>query len=174
MVTGVASFPLWGEPVLWRCWVLDLTFASMLLSAGGAERGLVAAHPARCHRTAATYGSTAVIGLSYDRVLSSSEASWEVRTGAMPRVAFSRLASIAAYIFASMAVRERGPNGRARRAHQDDASLVVHTPALGVPGVRHVSAGKQFQKMKPDFTASPFPPPTKQSPPAPIEGHDYK
>ena len=136
--------------------VLDLTFASMLLSAGGAERGLVAAHPARCHRTAATYGSTAVIGLSYDRVLSSSEASWEVRTGAMPRVAFSRLASIAAYIFASMAVRERGPNGRARRAHQDDASLVVHTPALGVPGVRHVSAGKRFQKMKPDFTASPL------------------
>ena len=33
-----------------------------------------------------------------------------------------------------------------------------HTPALVVPGVhvRHVSAGKQFQKMKPEFTASPL------------------
>ena len=46
IVAAVANFPLWGEPVLWRCWVLDLTFASMLLSAGDAERGLVAAHPA--------------------------------------------------------------------------------------------------------------------------------
>ena len=56
----------------------------------------------------------AVIGLTYDRVLSPTEASWEVKTGAMPRVAFIRLGSIAAYIFASMAVRERGPGGRAR------------------------------------------------------------
>ena len=31
-----------------------------------------------------------------------------------------------------------------------------HTPALGVPGVLHVSAQKRFQKMKPDFTASPL------------------
>ena len=81
----------------------------------------------------------AVIGLSYDRVLSSDEASWEVRTGAMPRVAFSRLASIAAYIFASMAVRERGPNGRARRAHQDDASLVVDVPSISDFAVNELS-----------------------------------
>ena len=32
----------------------------------------------------------------------------------------------------------------------------VPPPALGVPGVLHVSAGKRFQKMKPDFTASPL------------------
>ena len=31
-----------------------------------------------------------------------------------------------------------------------------HTPALGVPGVLHVSAQKRFQKMKPKFTAYPL------------------
>ena len=30
------------------------------------------------------------------------------------------------------------------------------TIALGVPGVQPVSAEKRFQKMKPEFTASPF------------------
>ena len=72
----------------------------------------------------------AVIGLTYDRVLSPTEASWEVKTGAMPRVAFIRLGSIAAYIFASMAVRERGPGGRARRADRNDPAAVVDVPSI--------------------------------------------
>lgn len=72
----------------------------------------------------------AVIGLTYDRVLSPTEASWEVKTGAMPRVAFIRLGSIAAYIFASMAVRERGPGGRARRADRNDPASVVDVPSI--------------------------------------------
>ena len=58
----------------------------------------------------------AAVGLGYDRILSSSEVAEEVLTGKMPAAVYARLAAVAASIFSSMAVRERGANGRARRA----------------------------------------------------------
>ena len=44
-------------------------------------------------------------------------------TGKMPAAVYARLAAVAASIFSSMAVRERGANGRARRAVLEEVEL---------------------------------------------------
>ena len=65
----------------------------------------------------------ATVGLGYARMLSSEEVAEEVLTGKMPVAVYARLAALAASIFSSMAVRERGPNGRARRAVLEQVRL---------------------------------------------------
>ena len=65
----------------------------------------------------------AAVGLGYDRILSSSEVAEEVLTGKMPAAVYARLAAVAASIFSSMAMRERGANGRARRAVLEEVEL---------------------------------------------------
>ena len=59
--------------------------------------------------------------MGYDRILSSSEVAEEVLTGKMPAAVYARLAAVAASIFSSMAVRERG----ARRAVLEEVELAL-------------------------------------------------
>ena len=65
----------------------------------------------------------ACFGMAYPSWMTAQEAWEKVSYGPMPVETYNRLASVASLMFATMAVRERGPGGRARRSVVEAVSI---------------------------------------------------